>query len=97
MGNDGDLIFLKVQSLRSHHDQLKVLIASLNRQSIVIALCKTWLSDIEPLDLYHLDGYQKGVFVNRKNSRGGGLVLFFLKTTCLKKFCPMTLRTFCYF
>ena len=76
MGNDGDLFFLNVQSLRSHHDQMKVLFASLNRQPLVIALCETCLSDNDPLDLYYLDGYQKGVFVNRKNSTGRGLALF---------------------
>ena len=76
MGNDGDLFFLNVQSLRSHHDQLRVLVASLNRQPLVIAICETWLSDNDPLNLYHLDGYQKGIFVNRQNSRGGGLALF---------------------
>ena len=76
MGNDGDSFFLNVQSLRSHHDQLKVLVASLNRPPLVIALCETWLSDNDPLDLYHLDGYQKGIFVNRQNSRGSGFFYF---------------------
>ena len=76
MGNDGDLFILNVQSLRSHHDQLKVLVASLNRQPLVIALSETWLSNNDPLNLYHLVGYQKGVSVNRQKSRGGGLAFF---------------------
>ena len=76
MGNDGDIFFLNIQSLRNHHDQLKVLVASLEWQPYVVALCKTWLSDNDPLELNNLDGYQKGIFVNRQKSRGGGLAFF---------------------
>ena len=78
LGNDGDILFLNIQSLRNHHDELKFLVASLKWQPYVVALCKTWLSDNDPLELYNLDGYQKDIFVNRQKSRGGGLA-FFLK------------------
>ena len=76
MGTDGDILFLNIQSLRNHHDQLKILVASLKWQPYVVALCETWLSDNDPLELYNLDGYQEGVFVNRQKSRGGGLAFF---------------------
>ena len=76
MGNDGDILFLNIQSLRNHHDQLKFLVASLKWQPSVVALCDTWLSDNDPLELFNLDGYQKGIFVNRQKSRGWGLAFF---------------------
>ena len=38
MANDGDILFLNIQSLRNHHDQLKVLVASLKLQPYVVAL-----------------------------------------------------------
>ena len=65
-----------MQSLLNHHDQLKVLVASLKWQPYVVALCEPCLSDNDPLELYNLDGYQKGIFVNRQKSRGMGLVFF---------------------
>ena len=66
MGNDGDILFLNIQSLRNHHDELKVLVASLKWQPYVVALCKTWLSDSDPLELYNLDGYQKDILLTGK-------------------------------
>ena len=69
-------MFLNIQLLRNHHDQLKVLVASLKWQPYVVALCETWLSDNDPLELYNLDGYQNCIFVNRQKSRGGGLAFF---------------------
>ena len=71
MGNDGDILFLNIQSLRNHHDQLKVLIASLKWQPCVVALCETWLSDNDPLELYNLDGYKKEFLLTVKKVEVG--------------------------
>ena len=71
-----EILFLNIQPLRNHHDQLKVLVASLKWQPCVVALSKTWLNDNDRLELYNLDGYQKDIFVNRQKSRGGGLAFF---------------------
>ena len=76
-GNEG-VLFLKIGSLRLHHDQLCVLVDSLKEKPFVIALCETWLTDNDFLDFFQLDGYQKGVFKNREK-RGGG-VAFFVRT-----------------
>ena len=46
------VFFLNVQSLRSHHDQLKLLIESFQTKPALVALCETWLSDNDPIDIY---------------------------------------------
>ena len=55
----GDMLFLNVQFLSSHLGQLKLIVASIERQQLVLALSKTSLTNNDPLDFYHLGNYRK--------------------------------------
>ena len=65
------VFFLNVQSPRSHHDQLKLLIESFQTKPALVALCETWLSDNDPIDICELHGYSKIVTAIRQTLGGG--------------------------
>ena len=77
-GGTESVFFLNIRSLRLHHDQLCVLVDSLKQKPLVIALCETWLTENDCLEMFQFEGYQKEVFTIREK-RGGG-VAFFVKT-----------------
>lgn len=72
------LFFLNIRSLRCHHDQLEVFIKTLNPKPKIIALCETWLTDNDPIEVYAIENYQKIEIKNRQNKRGGGVALYIL-------------------
>ena len=53
------LFYLNIRSLRCHHNELKVFLSTLTNKPAIIALCETWLTDNDTLELYTLKGYQK--------------------------------------
>ena len=65
-GEIESVFFLNIRSLRLHHDQLCIMDDSLKKKHLVIALCETWLTENDCLEMFQLDGYQKGVFKNRE-------------------------------
>ena len=65
-GETESVFFLNIRSLRLHHDPLCVLVDSVKKKHLVIALCETWLTENDCLEMFQLDGYQKGVFENRE-------------------------------
>ena len=72
-----NVFFMNVRSLRSHYDQLSILVASLIKVPMILALYETWLTDNDPTILYSFDGFSKIENVNRKkNKKGGGLAFF---------------------
>ena len=75
------LLFINVQSLRSHHDQLYCQLETLKTKPAVIAVCKTWLTDNDPIDMYFITGYQPLIVKNRNDEKGGG-VGFFVRADC---------------
>ena len=68
-----NVFFRNVRSLRSHYDQLSLLVASLIKVPMILALCETWLTDNDPTIFYSFDGFSKIENVNRKNKKGVGL------------------------
>ena len=75
------LLFINVQSLRSHHDQLCCQLETLKTKPAVIAVCETWLTDNDPIDMYFITGYQPLIVKNRNDKNGGG-VGFFVREDC---------------
>ena len=69
------LFILNVQSLRSHHDQLRVFVQNLQQIPVLVALCETWLSDNDPTDVYQINQFESLITQNR-NQRGGGVGCF---------------------
>ena len=67
------LLFINVQSLRSHHDQLCCQLETLETKPAVIAVCEIWLTDNDPIDMYLVTGYQPMITKNRNDKRGGGV------------------------
>ena len=59
------LLFMNVQSLRCHHDQLCRQLEILKTKPAVIAVCETWLTDNDPIDMYFITGYQPLIEKNR--------------------------------
>ena len=72
----GFVLFLNIQSIRSHHDQLAAFLASFENQPIALCLCETWLSDTDCLSLYKLPNYRPIISRTRKSQRGGGCAIF---------------------
>ena len=70
------LFFLNIQSLRCHHDLLKVELDRLKNAPALIALCETWLTDNDLIGLYSIDGYQTIIPKNRVGKKGGGIACF---------------------
>ena len=70
------LFFLNIQSLRCHHDILKVELDRLKNAPALIALCETWLTDNEPIGLNSINGYQTIITKNRVGKKGGGIACF---------------------
>ena len=70
-----------MQSLRSHHDQLCCQLETLETKPAVIAVCETWLTDNDPIDMYFITGYQPMIVKNRNDKRGGG-VGFVVRDDC---------------
>ena len=69
-------VFLNVQSIRARHDQLSVLIESFDNKPAINGLTETWLSDIDSVGIYNLEGYDNIVCAKRVNPRGGGVAAF---------------------
>ena len=65
------LFFLNKQSLRRHHDLLKMELDKLK-----IVFCKTWLTENDPSGLYSIDGYQTTLTKNRVGKKRGGIACF---------------------
>ena len=63
------LLFINVQSLRSHHDQLCCQLETLKTKPAVIAVCETWLTDNDPIDMYFITGYQPLIVKNRNDKK----------------------------
>ena len=74
------LLFINVQSLRSHHEQLCCQLETLETKQAVIAVCETLLTDNDPIDIYFIIGYQP-MIVKKTTKRGGG-VGFFVQDNC---------------
>ena len=70
-----DLFFLNVQSIRSHHDQLEVLVSEIGQPTILV-LCETWLTINNPIGLFNLKSYQQILTCNRGTQKGGGLAFY---------------------
>ena len=70
------LFFLNIQSLRCHHDLLKVELDRLKNAPALINLCETWLTDNDPIGLYSIDGYQTIITKSRVGKKGGGIACF---------------------
>ena len=75
------LLFINVHPLRSHHDQLCCQLETLETKPAVIAVCETWITDSNPIDMYFITGYQPIIVKNRNDKRGGG-VGFFVRDDC---------------
>ena len=74
-----NVFFMNVRSLRSHYDQLSILVASLIKMPMILALYETWLTDNDSTILYSIDGFSKIENVNRKRKKGGGFAFFVRK------------------
>ena len=70
------LFFLNLQSLRCHHDLMKVELDRLKNAPALIALCETWLTDKDPTGLYSIDGYQT-IITNYMVGKKGGFFFCF--------------------
>ena len=70
------LLFLDIQSLRCHHDLLKVELDRLKNAPVLIALCETWLTDNDTTGLYSISGYQTNITKNSVGKKGGGIACF---------------------
>ena len=57
---------------------MEVFIKTLNPKPKIIALCETWLTDNDPIEVYAIENYQKIEIKNRQNKRGGGVALYIL-------------------
>ena len=68
------LLFLDIQSLRCHHDLLKVELDRLKNAPVLIALCETWLTDNDTTGLYSIGGYQTNITKNSFGKKGGVLL-----------------------
>ena len=66
------LFFLNIQSLRCHHDLLKVELDRLKNAPALIAICATWLTDNDPIGIYSIDGYQTFITKDRVDKKTGG-------------------------
>ena len=66
--------FLNLQSLRFHHDLMKVELDRLKNALALIALCETWLTDKDPTGLYSIDGYET-IITNYMVGKKGGVFL----------------------
>ena len=51
-GETESVFFLNIRSLRLHHDQLFVLVDSLKKKYLLIALCETWLTENDCLEMF---------------------------------------------
>ena len=69
------LFFPNKQSLRCHHDLLKVELDRLKNAPALIALCETWLTDNDPIGLYSIDDYQTIITKNRVGKKERGYCL----------------------
>ena len=75
------LLFINVQSLRSHHDEFCCQLEALETKPAVIVVCETWLTDNDPIVMYLITGHQPMIVKNRNDKRGGG-VGFFVRDDC---------------
>ena len=77
--NDGfSLIHFNCRSLKANAKNINSYIDSLNYRFDVIALTETWLNKDDNVNDFNIEGYDIA-FTNRKNKRGGGVMLFVSK------------------
>ena len=53
-------VFFIIRSLRINYDQLCVLVDSLKKKLLLIALCETWLTENDCLEMFQLDVIRTG-------------------------------------
>ena len=70
------IFFLNVQSIRTNHDQLSVLIESFDNKPALVGLNETWITDNDSIGMYNLEGYDNIVCANRVNANGRGVAAF---------------------
>ena len=70
------VLFLNIQSIRSHHDQLAAFVESFENQTVALCLCETWLSDTDCLSVFKLTNYMPIISRTRNSQRGGGCAIF---------------------
>ena len=73
------LLLINVQSLRSHHDQLCCQLETLKTKPAVVAVCETWLTDNDPIDMYFITGYQLLIVKNRNDKKEEALTFLYEK------------------
>ena len=83
------LFFKHLQSLRFYHDQLCAQIETLAYKTAVIALCKTWLTDNGPFDIYSISGRKPLIVKNWYNKKEEGVVFLCEKTLKILLFCRL--------
>ena len=78
--NEVNVLGLNIRSLGFHHDQLKILLETLERKPEIVILPETWLTENDPLDELDLDEYQPIESKPREffKRRSGG-VAFYVK------------------
>ena len=50
-----NVLGLNIRSLGFHHDQLKILLETFEREPEILIITKTWLTENDPFDRFELD------------------------------------------
>ena len=73
-GNNHDIFFANIRSIRQNFDELLEIFEKLNHKFTLIILNETWLGPDEN-HLFKIDGYES--FVTSRNRHGGGVLIFY--------------------
>ena len=73
--NGFSIFHVNIRSIRKNFKKLYELITTIKQPFDVLALSETWVSDIDAIDDYNIDGYT-AIYQNRQDREGGGVCIF---------------------
>ena len=83
------LIHFNYRSIKSSFEELKEYLINLRREFDVICISESWLNDNDNINEFMLDNYDM-VYKNRKNKRGGGVLIYVVQSLKFKEITEMT-------
>ena len=69
------ILHVNIRSIRKNFKKLYELITTIKQPFDVLALSETWVSDIDAIEDYNIDGYT-AIYQNRQDREGGGVCIF---------------------
>lgn len=71
------IIHLNCRSLKKNFDKLLLMLNNIGLKFDVIAISETWLSDIDDMNIFNIDGYSSNfTHRNLKGKMGGGVMIY---------------------